>query len=113
MLPWLADQTVTRLRATSSTDGYGDASANWTSPSSLDIAGCSVQPMIGEEILANRDAIVSRWQWFGPYDADVTGRDRIRFDSVVYEIDGSVQKWRDPTGSGLDHLTAILRAANG
>lgn len=115
MLPVeLATDTVTRLRGATATNGYGDAAIDWSqTPAELAITGCSVQPVPGQEVLDGRDAVVSRWQWFGPYDADVRSNDRIRHGGVVYDIDGSVEKWKDPTGSGLDHAAALLRRTSG
>lgn len=115
MLPAaIATETVTRLRGVGSTNGYNDAAIDWgQTPAELAIAGCSVQPVDGEEVLDGRDAVVSRWRWFGPYDADVTAKDRIRHRGVVYSVDGSIEKWIDPTGSGLDHATCLLRRTDG
>jgi hypothetical protein len=110
MLAPLANQTVTRLRGTSGTDGYGDAGTSWASPARLVIGGCSFQPEQGEEILTDRSAVVSRWRWYGPPAADVQSSDRLEVDGIAYDIDGSVQKW---TGLGLDHQTALCRRTDG
>lgn len=114
MLPEaIANQTVTRLRGSSGSDGYGDSGTNWTDPARLVITGCSFQPQQGQEFLTDRSAVVSRWQWFGPPDADVLSNDRLEVGGVTYDIDGSVQVWTDTTGNGLDHKFALCRRTDG
>lgn len=113
MLPWIASQTVTRLRGTSSTDGYNDAVVDFTDPDRLTIDACSVQPVAGDEFNQARDAITTRWKWFGQPDADVTSEDRIEFRGDVYDIDGSVLQWDDTTGSDLDYQSAVLKRVEG
>ncbi len=114
MLPAaIATQTVTRLRGSAGTDTHSNITVDWTSPGSLSISGCSVQPMDGAENLIGRDSVVSRWQLFLPEDADVTSADRITHKGITYEVDGSVQEWDDPTGAGLDHKVCFLRLVEG
>lgn len=106
----LATKTVTRLRGTSAPNAYGDATTSWTSPARLTIEGCAFQPEDGQEILADRTAVISRWRWFGPPEADVRSSDRLEVDGIAYDIDGSVQKWDDPD---LGHQVALCRRADG
>lgn len=112
MLPALiATETVVRLRATTTTDAHNNPVRSWSSPSSLTIDGCSVQPAEGDEYLLGREQITSRWKWFGPSDADVLSTDRLRHASVDYEVDGSVQLW--PDHAGLGHKWAYLKKVAG
>lgn len=111
MLPGIANETVVRLRATSTDNGYGDQGLDWTSPASLSVGGCSVQPLAGQEVLLDRDATVSRWTLYAPLTADITSADRIRHNGADYEVDGSVQDWPDVFGMG--YRQAILRKAVG
>jgi hypothetical protein len=114
MLPAaLASETVTRLRGTTSQNTHGNDVTSWASPGSLEIDGCSVQPVQGSEDLLTRDSVTSRWQWFGPLGSDVKSSDRIRHRGIDYEVDGSVQEWIDPTGSGLDHMVCYLKRIEG
>lgn len=114
MLPaGLASETVIRLRGTGVADAHANTVVDFTSPAQSAIAGCSVQPMQGDESLLGRDSVTSRWQWFGPPDADVRSDDRIRYRGKDYEVDGSVQDWVDPTGAGLDHRFAYLKLVEG
>ena len=111
MLPAIATQTVERLRGVPTDNGYGDTAIDWTSPDIVSVPGCSVQPVAGEEILLNRDAVVSRWKLFAPLSADITSLDRIRHNGMDYDIDGSVQDW--PDVSGLGYKSCLLRKAVG
>lgn len=112
MLPGaIARETVARLRGTPTDNGYGDTGIDWTNPVVLPIGGCSVQPVKGQEMLLDRDAVVSRWVLFAPLDADITSVDRIRHNGTDYEVDGSVQDWPDICGMG--HKQAFLRKAVG
>jgi hypothetical protein len=114
MLPWLASQTVTRLRGTPVTDDYSNAHLDWSEPDRLTLSNCSIQPASGDEFNQGRDAITTRWKWrCGDAQADVTALDRIEWRELVYDIDGSVQVWEDTTGNGLDHVMAILRRVDG
>lgn len=113
MLPWIASQTVTRLRGTATTDLYNNAGIDFANPDRLPIAGCSVQPVVGDEFNQGRDAITTRWNWFGPPDADVTSADRIEHKGAAYEVDGSVQQWDDTTGANLDYRSAVLKRVEG
>ena len=101
---------VVRLRGTASSGGYGDATLDWANPARKSISGCHWQPVIGEEISTDRSAVISRWRWWGPLDADVTDQDRIEVDGIQYRIDGSVEEWR---ALGLDHKTALCRRTSG
>ena len=111
MLPGIANETVIRLRATATDNGYGDSGLDWTAPATLSIEGCSVQPLDGQEVLLDRDAVVSRWKLYAPLTADITSTDRIRHRGVDYEVDGSIQDWPDIFGMG--YRQAILRKAVG
>jgi len=111
MLPGIANETVIRLRGTSTDNGYGDQGLDWTSPALLSVGGCSVQPVAGEEIQLDRDATVSRWVMYAPLTADITSVDRVRHNGTDYEVDGSVQEWPDVFGMG--YKQALLRKVSG
>lgn len=103
-LPAIATQTVTRLRATDGApDTHGNVTQTWTD--SLTIEGCEVQPAPGSEYNDGRQTVITRWQWWGPIDADVESEDRIVFDDETFEVDGSVMKWPKV----LPHKTAVLK----
>jgi hypothetical protein len=112
MLPdVIATETIVRVRATTTTNTHGNATSSWDSPGVLTITGCSVQPVTGDEVILNRDAVTSRWQLFAPLDADLLSSDRVRHRGVDYEIDGSVQRW--PDFGGLGHTACYLTLVEG
>jgi hypothetical protein len=102
--PAIATQTVVRLRATDGApDTHGNVTQTWTDQAT--ISGCSIQPVEGSEFNEGRQTVITRWQWFGPTDADVTSKDRIVFEGDTYEIDGSVKEW----SVILPHKSALLK----
>lgn len=105
-----ATQTVTRVRAAVTTDAYGNRVLNWDSPgvSRAPIDGCRVQPVDSSEYTIDSERITTRWWWRGPYDADLTGLDRIEHDGLTFSVDGDVTRHRSPTGF-LDHAECFLR----
>jgi hypothetical protein len=111
MLPAnLAIQTVYRLRGAPITDDYNNVLVDWSDPGRLKIDGCVFQPMPGEEFNEGRDAITTRWTWFGPPGVDVTPADRLEYKGIAYEVDGSVTR---PEGLGLDHTYAVCKRVEG
>lgn len=111
-LPSFANDTVTRLRGTPTTDEYGNDTLDWSAPAELPVTGCSVQPASTSEVTGDREAITTRWTWYMPPGADVAGTDRASWRGEVYQIDGDVQVWESPTGA-LDHQVCSLSKVKG
>jgi hypothetical protein len=113
-LPSWCNETVTRLRAPYASDRYGNeaSSRDWASATSLSIANCSVQPMVGSEVLVDRDARVHRWILYGPANIDVLPTDRIVHKGVTYEVQGDVRHWTGATGN-LDNTQLELERVDG
>jgi len=107
----IAIDTVTRVRATTTTDSHGNEIRSWATATTSDIVGCSMQPEDGSEIILGREEVVSRWQLFLPPNADLLPSDRVRFEGITYEVDGSVQKW--PDIGGLGHKSCLLKLVEG
>lgn len=107
----LGTQTITRLRGVNSTDEYHNDTVDWTTPTTVDIPGCSVQPFPGLQVIDQREAITTLYSVWAPVDADVVDTDRVQWAGKVYDIDGSVQRWQ--VGSTLDHLLIQLKAVSG
>lgn len=101
----LGSHTVTVRRATVTEDDYGNPVRNWATATSTPVAGCSVQPVIGDEVTVGRDTIVSRWKLYAPDETDLIASDRVEFDGSAYDVDGEVQRWDFPP---MSHLTALL-----
>jgi hypothetical protein len=110
VLPGVATQAVYRLRGTEVTDEWQGKTFDWSNPDRKKITGCTFQPLVGDEFNEGRDAIVTRWEWFGPPNADVLSTDRIEFEGIAYDVDGSVGA---PKGLGLDHKHAVCRRVDG
>lgn len=110
-LPGLARQTVFRLRGTVITDEWGASQIDWSEGATdrLKIMRCSFQPLPGDEYNQGRDTVITRWEWFGPPNADVRSDDHIEYKGLAYEVDGSVQ---EPEGLGLDHKRAVCKRAS-
>lgn len=108
-------QTVTRLRATTTTDRYENEVLDWTAPARLDIDDVAVQPRARTETTAEgRTLVVSGW-WLCSrpgVDIDLEAVDRIEFGDLVLEVDGEVARWPDPSG-GVHHVEAALRRVTG
>jgi hypothetical protein len=48
----------------------------------------------GAEDVVQQDRTVSRWNLFLPPGADMSAKDRWRFNGDDYEVDGEIQRWR-------------------
>ena len=90
----------------------GDKVFDWIHATTHTVSQCIVQPLVGEEVLGDRDAVISRWKLFAPYHSDILSTDHVIHDGVEYEVDGSVQPWPSPTGT-LVHDEIMLRKIEG
>ena len=75
------------------------------------IAGCSVQPGDGAELLISRDQITTIYTVWAPLEPRVLDTDSIRYAGTVYPIDGPVERWE--LGSDLDHQVIRLQRVEG
>jgi hypothetical protein len=109
-------ETVTRLRATATTDPYSDEpdDLSWTSPSSLVIPGCGFDPGGSTETNdARRDAVTTQPTVYAPPDADIGPADRLSVRGVTYEVDGRPGLWRSPFTGWEPGLVVPLRLFEG
>lgn len=110
--------TGTRLRGVTVTGDYGNnAALDWAEGTlaKVDMA-CEMQPLppriTGAEDVVQQDRTVTRWNLFLPPGADMTAKDRWRFNGVDYEVDGEVQSWR--RGGRKHHVEArVIRVGGG
>lgn len=99
MLPSWANDTVTRLRATTITQ-RGSEIPDWTGPDRLEIHGCSMQPAGTSLTQDGRvQATADGYTCFLPPGADVLAGDRIEYAGKVYTINGEPRIWQSPTGA--------------
>lgn len=88
--------TGTRLRGVTVAGDYGNPSAiDWTEGtlSTLELQ-CEMQPESSDEDVVQQLRTVSAWRLFLMPGADMTAKDRWRFDGADYEVVGEVQRWR-------------------
>jgi len=102
-----ATQEVTVLRASTARDSHGNQARDWSSAAEHTLDGCLLVPVVGTELLTNRDEISTTFQLYARPGVDLLATDRVRDQAgVVYEVVGSVLRYQ--TGSGLDHTAALL-----
>lgn len=104
--------TVTVLDAALVTDGYGNPVPDWANATETEVTECRLQPERGTEYLTDREAVTTRWRLFGPAGMPIQDTSRVRHNGIVYDVDGSVERWPSPTGA-LAHTEALLRRAKG
>lgn len=75
------------------------------------IAGCSVQPGAGAEVIDRRDTISTLFTVWAPEPADVTEMDVVTYDGTDYAVDGQIERWN--VGTRLDHKVIRLKAVSG
>lgn len=93
------DDTVVRLRATTTTDPYGNTIEDWTTPTETTYPA-SVQPDTGRELVVDQDRATQRWRAYLPAFADIQVTDRLRWDADDYDVDADPELWR---ARGRDH----------
>lgn len=94
-------ETVTRLRATTTTDPYSNEDVeDWTTPTELDITTLApAEPRPSQEPVQDaRNAVTSGFTLYLPENADVTARDRMRVRGGEYRVMGDPALW---LGAGL------------
>lgn len=106
----LGAHTLTRLRGTPATDGYGNSVLTWGEPTETTVANCSVQPAGNTEFTDGREALEDIWDVWAPLGADINGRDRVRWDGQIYEVIGTPSRWPHPT---LAHINFRMRRVTG
>lgn len=92
-------------------DDYHNVSPDWLTATSVAVTGCSVQPGVGGQLVADRDAVTTLYTAWLPLGAPVTDASRIGYAGTVYDIDGQVERWA--VGNRLDHLVVRLKAVLG
>lgn len=109
--PYPHGKTVTVVRAALVTDPFSgeDEMYDWTAADETDFPKCAVAPRTSEEPLEGRRVqVMDGLSVYGPKNMDVTSRDRIRIDGVLYEVDGEPAHWESPfTGRGLTTVDVV------
>lgn len=94
----MTGETITRLRATSTTqDRYGNDEPDWADPDSEPIAGCAVAPRTApEDTDAGREGVIIGLTVYAPPGADIRPTDRVVCRGDLYVVDGPVGLWTSP-----------------
>ncbi|MFF9568498.1 hypothetical protein [Streptomyces sp. NPDC014685] len=110
MSTWFPESAV-RIRAGRRSDrGNPDGTLPDWSPTAVDRAvlpALNIQPRIQTESTEpDRSPVVTGWRVQGDEgaDLDVTARDRIEWRGDLFEVEGDVARWPDPTTGGLHHV---------
>lgn len=112
MLPSFCRDTVTRIRP-GTKELRGSTVPDWSTVTTADIIGCSMQPAATSLSQDGRVLGISdTYTLFAPPDADIEAGDRIQFQGKTYEIDGDVRMQPSATGR-LDHLNITLKRYQG
>ena len=100
---------ITRLRATTASDGYGNQAPSWASPASQAFT-VHWSPQSVSEVVGDEPQTVTRVKVFGwpPFDLEPTDR-VLGPDGDTYEVDGDVMRSYHPRSGQLHHVRAMLR----
>lgn len=101
---------VTILTPSTEADRYGGTNKDWTNPTSSTVKGW-VSQQSGTEIIDGREAQVSTWILYLHPDASVSGKDRVVWEGLTFEVDGPVHPAWKP--GGLHHYEVPLRVVAG
>ncbi|MCO6011417.1 hypothetical protein NE236_41355 [Actinoallomurus purpureus] len=104
----LGSHTVTVVRPAGQ-DPLGDplpGSAETT------VGGCFVQPRTSTEATDLRDTVITGLIAFLPPGTDVRATDKIRFNGVLYAVDGDPDAW-DVLSGRAHHVEVALRRVEG
>lgn len=112
MLPSFARQTVTVLTPTL-IEERGETVEDWSSPTSIVVAGCSVQPGSGDRDFEHADGVTADFTVYLPPSAVVPRRARIE----VPVTDGQFILLGEPEpwiyGMSTDHVRIRLKRRDG
>lgn len=101
---------VTILTAGTRTDGYGDTTLDWTSPTSESSNGWLAQQSSSDS-LDGRNATTTALVLDLPAGTPITAQDRVVIDGVTYEVSaGPMSAW---TPRGEHHIECQLRLVRG
>ncbi|MDQ4502180.1 hypothetical protein [Sinomonas sp. ASV322] len=114
MIPAAGGEAIVRLRRRLVEDPYSaqQTRGDWSSPDELPIPGAFWAPAGTTETEdAMRSQVTGLRDVFGPHGMDILPMDRVRFPddpSTVWEVDGEVQRWKNPFSG--DPMGSVARA---
>jgi hypothetical protein len=107
----LLPHQVDILTAATTTDTYQNVVLDWAAPASRTVAAY-VRPAPASENVADRDAVTAVWQ-VHTNDLQIGALDRVRFDGVIYDIDGKPLTWDVAPDGVVGHTKLLLRRVDG
>lgn len=109
-------ETITRQRATGTTDRYSGQETNlsWTAPDELDIDGVAVEPVSSFEVIeVGRERIEIDLRLYLPYGADVKANDRVVVRGNTYDVKGDRGDWHNPFTGAEPGSTVVCKRVKG
>jgi hypothetical protein len=102
-LAGLLSETATVVRYAATTDEYGNtvhgAETRVSYPARL-------EQLAADEIIRDRDTVITDWRAFFPADADITAYDQIEARGVLFKVVGLPNQHQTPRGP--HHLEVLL-----
>lgn len=112
------DQAITIVTPGTKTSRSGDEIPDWDPDVATErtISGVSVQPALQAEPDGQvRDVTITGMRVITDdgIDVQIQPNERIRFEGLLYEVDGEIARWPDPVGVGVDHCEFNLKRVEG
>lgn len=108
-MPLQPRTSITRKRATSTSDGYGNSTPNWAGAASQEMY-VHWSPKAVSEVVGDEPQTVTRVKVFGWPPFDLLPTDRVVGpDGETYEVDGDIMRSYNPRSGTLHHVRAMLR----
>lgn len=111
----LGPHSITRQRAPIVADTYSNRLPDWSGElDTLDVIGCSVQPVQGSTDFTDRQAATwtfDAWVPAWPSAPDIEPSDRIAWRDKTFVQAAPADEWL--LGSPIDHLVLHLREVSG
>ena len=101
---------ISILRAAAAADVYGNTTDNWAGATAVDTYGWVTQETAGEDT-ADRDQQTRLWKLYAPADTDITGHDRVVWDTLTFDVVGPPHRAWTPRGE--HHIEADLKLVEG
>jgi hypothetical protein len=104
---------VVRVRPATSTDSHGNTVYDYGVAASRTNMNAWLEQSSGTEPLSDgRAPLVGSWLML-TNDTDVTGRDRIEWNSLVFDVDGTPKVIYTPNSTEVHHIESTLRIVAG
>lgn len=100
----LLTETLTVIRYGDSTDEYGNTVPG--AETRIDVAG-RLEQLRADELIRDRDTVITDWRAFLPVGTDITPYDRIEARGHLFEVVGLPNEHRTPRGP--HHVEVMLR----